>query len=103
MKVKIYACRYCTLISTNPCDFIGVAIENGDLQSFNDWTDYQYRGVGDLIEEFEDALAEGATLKECLDKLRKDYDNDLQKDIVLLFEDEYSDDFFCNEIEIAVS
>ena len=103
MKVKVYACRYCELISTNPHDFIGTAIESGDLQSFDDWVTRQYYRAEMLVERFEEALAEGVTLKECLDQLHEDYDRDLQKDIVILFEDKYNDDFFCDEIEIAVS
>lgn len=103
MKVKVYACRYCELISTNPHDFIGTAIESGDLQNFDEWVTHQYYKAGMLMERFEDALAEGITLKECLEQLHEEHDRDLQNDIVLLFEDKYNDDFFCDEIEIAVS
>ena len=103
MKVKVYTCRYCELISTNPHDFIGIAIESGDLPSFDAWITHQYYRAEMLIKRFEDALAEGITLKECLYQLHEDYDRDLQKDIVILFEDKYNDDFFCDEIEIAVN
>lgn len=103
MKVKVYACRYCDLISTNPCDFIGTAIESGDLQNFDEWVSYQYVKAGTLTERFEDALVEGITLKECLDQLHEEHDRDLQKDIISVFEDPYHDDFYYNEIEIAVT
>lgn len=102
MKVKVYACRYCELISTNPNDFIGTAIESGDLQSFDDWISHQYYRAEMLVRRFEEALAEGITFKECLDQLHEEYDRDLQKDIILIFEDKYNDDFYCDEIEIAV-
>lgn len=103
MKVKVYACRYCELISTNPCDFISTAIESGDLPNFDEWVTHQYYKAGMLMERFEDALAEGITLQECLDQLREDHKRDLQNDIVLLFEDKYNSDFYCDEIEIAVN
>lgn len=103
MKVKVYACRYCELISTNPHDFIGIAIENGDLLNFDEWVTHQYYKAEMLMERFEDALTEGITLKKCLDQLHEEHDRDLQNDIVILFEDKYNDDFYCDEIEIAVN
>ena len=103
MKVKVYACRYCNLISTNPCDFIGIAIDNGDLQSFDDWVTHQYYRADMLVESLEDALDYDITLREFLNQLHENYDSDMQKDIVLLFEDAFCDDFYCSEIEIAVN
>lgn len=103
MKVKVYACRYNELISTNPHDFIGVAIESGDLQSFDDWITYEYSRAEALVERLEEALEEGITLQEVLNQLHEEYDMEMQRQIVLAFEDAYCDDFYCDEIEIAVS
>ena len=103
MKVKVYACRYNELISTNPHDFIGGALDNGDLPEFGVWVNNQYCLADMLVECLEEALEEGITLQEFFDQLHEDYDRDLQKDIVILFEDKYNDDFFCDEIEIAVN
>ena len=103
MKVKVYACRYCELISANPHDFIGTAIESGDLQSFDDWITDEYHRADALVERLEEALEEGITLQEVLNQLHEEYDRDMQRQIVLTFEDAYCDYFYCNEIEIAVS
>ena len=103
MKVKVYACRSCELISTNPCDFIGIAIDNGDLLEFDDWVTHQYVKAGLLVESLEDALDYDITLQEFLNQLHKNYDSDMQKDIALLFEDVFCDEYYCSEIEIAVN
>lgn len=103
MKVKVYACRYNELISTNPHDFIGVALDNGDLLDFGDWVNNQYCLANMLVERLEEALEEGITLQGFFDQLREEYDRDIQKDIILLFEDAFCDEFYCSEIEIAVN
>ena len=103
MKIKVYACRYNELISTNPHDFIGVALDNCDLLGFYDWVNNQYGRADMLVECLEEALEEGVTLQEFLNQLHEDYDRDMHKDIALLFEDAFCDDFYCSEIEIAVN
>ena len=103
MKVKVYACHYNELISTNPHDFIDIALDNGDLLEFGDWVNSQYCLADMLVECLEEALEEGITLQEFFDQLREEYDRDMQKDIVLLFEDAFCDEFYCSEIEIAVN
>jgi hypothetical protein len=103
MKVKVYACRYCDLISTNPHDFIGIALDNSDLLEFGDWVNNQYHRADMLVECLEDALDYDITLRDFLGQLHEVYDRDMQKDIVTLFEDASCDEFYCSEIEIAVN
>lgn len=103
MKVKVYACRYCDLISTNPNDFIGIALDNEYLLEFNNWVANEYRIAEALVERLEEALEEGITLQEFLDQLHEKYNKDIQSDIVRLFEDVFCDEFYCSEIEIAVN
>ena len=40
--VTVYACSHVSLITTNMMDYAQVAIEHGDMDSFEDWLDEAY-------------------------------------------------------------
>ena len=100
IKVRVYACRHTDIISTNPNDFIPVAIEENDLYSFTEFMKDEYFG-GLLIERFELGETEEKTCHEVLEELRAEYDQHLEKEIKHLFT-HCTDCYWCNDIEINV-
>ena len=53
IKIKVYACRYCELISADPKKFIPTAVDSGDLPSMQDFLEQQF-SIDDLYESLED-------------------------------------------------
>lgn len=41
-NVTVYACSHVSLITTNMMDYAQVAIEHGDLESFEEWLEEAY-------------------------------------------------------------
>ena len=102
IKVKVYACRCCEAISTNPIDFLETAIDEGSLWSFEDWIAEEYGscGVVDVVADFAD---EGKSAAEVLAHLRDEYNQQMLNDLLKLFEDDRESDWYYDEIELDVS
>ena len=102
IKVKVYACKCCEMISTNPMDFLETAVDEGSLWSFEDWIAEEYGscGVVDVVADFAD---EGKSAAEVLAHLRDEYNQQMLTDLLKLFEDNGDSDWYYDEIELDVS
>ena len=101
IKIKVYACRYCELISADPKKFIPTAVDSGDLPSMQDFLKQQF-SIDDLYDCLEELACDGRSCAEALAQLQQDYDAYLCHSVVELFDDRYNDDFWCDEIELEV-
>lgn len=101
IKIKVYACRYCELISADPKKFIPTAVDSGDLPSMQDFLKQQF-SIDDLYESLEELARDGRSCVEALAQLQEEYDTYLDQSVVELFDDRYNEDFWCDEIELEV-
>lgn len=101
IKIKVYACRYCELISADPKKFIPIAVDSNDLPSMEDFLLKEFTAV-DLYNYFEELSYDDRSCAEALTQLQEDYEAYLCDSIVELFNDRYNEDFWCDEIELEV-
>lgn len=101
IKIKVYACRYCELISADPKKFIPTAVDSGDLPSMEDFLTQQF-SITNLYDYFEELARDGRSCAEALAQLEDDYEAYLCDSVVELFNDRHNEDFWCDEIELEV-
>lgn len=101
IKIKVYACRYCEMISADPKKFISTAVDSGDLPSMEDFLIQQF-SITNLYDYFEELARDGRSCAEALAQLEDDYEAYLCESVVELFNDKYNADFWCDEIELEV-
>ena len=102
IKVKVYACRCCEMISTNPMDFLETAVDEGSLWEFESWIAEEY-GSGGVVDVVTDFADEGKSAAEVLAHLREEYNQQMLTDLLNLFEDDRESDWYYDEIELDVS
>lgn len=101
IKIPVYACRYCELVSADPKKFIATAVESDDLPSMQDFLIQQFT-VTNLYDYLEELALDGRSCADVLAQLQDDYDKYLCESVVELFNDIYNHDFWCDEIELKV-
>ena len=101
IKIKVYACRYCEMISADPKKFIPTAIDSGDLPSMRDFLE-QYFAINDIHDYLINMTYDGRSCAEVLAQLEEEYDKYLCESIIELFNNRYNDNFWCDEIELEV-
>ena len=101
IKIPVYACRYCEMISADPKKFIPTAVESGDLPSMQDFLEQQFI-INDLYDYLDGMAHEGRSCAEALAQLQDEYDKYLCESVVELFNDIDNHDFWCDEIELGV-
>ena len=102
IKVKVYACKYCEKISTNPLDFLDIAVEEGPIKDFDGWVAEEYDPFS-LFEVAMEFASEGKSAADMVAHLRDSYKEQMAAELIKLFENSRQDDWYYDEVELDVS
>ena len=98
-KVIIYSAK--DVITSNIEDLYNVAIDNDDMEDFNDWLKYECnRDMADLFEQMEDYVRMGKSIEDLIEFYKNEY-KDYQADKMEYLLD-CDRDYHSREIEVSV-
>ena len=99
IKVKLYACRYTNLISANMEDFIPIAYDSGDIETFSAYV-ARKMPCCQLLDYLITCAEQNMSCEHALQVIRQEYDDHMVKVIAELFE--VGDDFWSEEVEVEL-
>lgn len=95
-SVTVYACSHVSLITTNMMDYAQVAIEHGDLESFEEWLEEAYTPFALYM-----LFTTRSSILAATQELQKEYNYHVSDILTQLFEN--SQDYWSDVLNIVTT